>query len=131
MIFYNKSAYYSYVMGIDKNILELKKRGFCIEKRGDNYVVAFTKDKADVWENFIANNLQEGYWNEYITLDKIIFMFCLNGKINRYEVSDFESDEVLQLCETLCDCKFGSLKAMLVSNSFYKRILHRRFRISK
>ncbi len=45
--------------------------------------------------------------------------------IHRYEVTDFENEEVLLQCEALCNRKFGSIKNMLLSNKFYKKILNK------
>lgn len=46
--------YYSYVMGIDDSILELKNQGFVIENDNENYTVSFPEDKANIWEAFIT-----------------------------------------------------------------------------
>ena len=115
--------YYSYVMGIDNSVEELESQGFKIEKDGGNYMVSFPQEKAGVWEEFISSHLELEYWNEYLTEDKVIFLFHLADGIKRYEVYNFENDEVLTLCEKLCECKFGSLKSMLVGNHFYKKML--------
>ena len=42
--------YYSYVMGIDDSILELKKQGFVIENDNENYTIFFSEDKAMLWQ---------------------------------------------------------------------------------
>ncbi|MBP1754932.1 MAG: hypothetical protein H6Q59_1330, partial [Firmicutes bacterium] len=44
--------YYSYVMGIDPVINELKNEGFIIENDGINYMVSFPVDKTSLWEDF-------------------------------------------------------------------------------
>lgn len=121
--FYKKHNYYSYAMGISYNILKLRQQGFLIKKIGSDYFVSFPQEKDILWEAFIESNLKEKYWNEYITEDKIVFLFKLNGKIDRHEVYNFDSNEVLQLCETLCERKFESLRQMLESNKYYKIIL--------
>lgn len=41
----------------------------------------------------------------------------------KHEVKDYDNDEVLGLCEKLCDCKFESIKQMLSNNSFYRSII--------
>lgn len=114
---------YSYVMGIDNAVCELAAQGFSIEKDGDNYMVSFPDDLAMVWEDFIVKHLEIGYWNEYIAKGKIIFVFQLSDGVKRYEVNNFQDDEVLSLCERLCGCKFVSLKKMLCDNHFYSRII--------
>ena len=55
--------------------------------------------------------------------DKVIFLFHLPNGFKRYEVKDYENDEVLSLCEKLCECKFESIKKMLSDNSFYKSVI--------
>lgn len=115
--------YYSYVMGIDDSILELKNQGFIIENDNENYTISFPKDKWKLWEDFITKKLELGYWNEYLTEDKVVFLFQLEDGIKRYEVYNFENDEVLALCEKLCQCKMESLEKMLCENHYYKKIL--------
>ncbi len=112
--------YYSYVMGIDTSINELKNEGFFIETDKENYMVSFPKEKAEIWEKFISKHLEVEYWNEYIADNGVVFLFHLEEGIKRYEVDNFENAEVLALCEKLCDCKFQSLKSMLIENHFYK-----------
>ena len=111
--------YHSYVMGIDNSILDLEQEGFIIQKDGENFAVSFPESKADMWENFIKNHLAFEYWNEYLTKDKVVFLFHLTGGIKRFEVENFYNEEVLQLCEKLCLCKFESIKKMLSDNWFY------------
>lgn len=52
----------------------------------------------------------------------IIIRFLFQKIKHRFEVNDFVNDEVLALCEKLCDCKFESIKKMLSDNAFYGRI---------
>ena len=115
--------YHSYVMGIDDAIMALKAEGFEIQSDGSNYMVAFPKEKRFVWESFIANHLELGYWNEYLTENGAVFLFCLEEGMRRYEVCNYSNDEVLSLCEKLCDCKFESLKQMLTGNHYYRSII--------
>lgn len=120
--FYKKHNHYSYGMGISTNIMALKQEGFLIKKIGSDYFVSFSQEKDTLWEAFIESNLKENYWNEYITDDKVVFLFKFNGKIERYEVYNFDSSEVLQLCESLCEQKFASLQTMLEGNKYYKKV---------
>lgn len=115
--------YHTYVMGIDRSILDLEEQGFVIEKDGNNFKVSFPKAKAELWEEFIKEHLEVEYWNEYLADGKVIFLFHLEDGFKRYEVNDYENDEVLSLCEKLCNCKFESIKKMLSDNSFYKTII--------
>lgn len=68
-----------------------------IEKFDNNYEVAYPKEKAHEWKEFIAQYLEAGYWNEYF----------------------LEKNVVLSLCEKLCGCKFKSIKDMLKENHSY------------
>jgi len=117
------NMYHSYVMGTDNSIEELENQGFIIEKDGGNYMVSFPKEKADIWETFISAHLEFEYWNEYLAEEKVVFLFHLSEGIKKFEVYNFENDEVLALCEKLCECKFESLKSMLIGNHFYKKVL--------
>ncbi len=114
---------YSYVMGIDESIETLSEHGFDIIKDGENYITVFSNDKCTIWEEFVCNHLELNYWNEYFTDKSVVFIFKLIEGIRRYEVFDFSNDEVLKLCEQLCECKFTSIYDMLKGNSFYAQLL--------
>lgn len=115
--------YHSYVMGIDESIYSLEHQGFEINRDGGNFMVSFPRKKAMIWEEFISAHLEFEYWNEYITENGAVFLFHLQDGIKRYEVNDFINDEVLGLCERLCECKFESIKRMLSDNHFYKNFI--------
>ncbi len=114
---------YSYVLGVGNSIMELASQGFAIKTDGDHYTVAFSSEKSAIWEDFISNHLELGYWNEYLTENSVVFLFHLEHGIQRYVVSDFHNDEVLALCEKLCECRFGSLREMLTGNPYYREII--------
>ncbi len=78
--------FYSYVMGIDNSINELRNQGFLIENDGNNYMVSFLKEKATIWEEFVKKHLEVGCWNEYLTDNGVVFLFHLQDGIKRYEV---------------------------------------------
>ena len=86
-------------------------------------MVSFPEEKASIWEDFITQHLALEYWNEYLTDDGCVFLFHLQEGIKRYEVRNYQNDEVLALCEKLCECKFESIKSMLMGNHFYKKVL--------
>ena len=115
--------YYSYVMGIDESIKTLGQQGFSVRADGGNYMVAFPKESSHVWEAFITGHLKLGYWNEYLTDSGVVFLFHLENGIERYEVYDYNNDEVLHLCEKLCECHFDSLYQMLIGNHYYREII--------
>lgn len=118
-----QSLCYSYVMGANDRIFSLKEDGFTVERDGENYTVSFPKYKAFLWEGFMRKHLQVEYWNEYICNNTAVFLFQLQDGIKRFEVENFENTEVLHLCETLCGCKFDSIKTMLTGNWYYKKVL--------
>ena len=111
---------YSYAMGVDKSIYELEKQGFKIEEDDGDYMVSFPESKSEIWENFIKSKLQVEFWNEYMSRDtmEIVFNFHLKEGFKRYVVKDLNNDEVLSLCEKLCNCKFGSIEKMMSDNHF-------------
>ncbi len=111
--------YYSFVMGVGSEIDSLRERGFIVEQFGDNYGVAFQREKADEWEQFVSRHLEPGYWNEYISDDGVIFLFNLEDGIKRFDVKGYQNDEVLSLCEKLCECRFSSIRDMLKENHYY------------
>ena len=117
--------YFSYVMGIGEVIMELEKSDFTIKRDGNNYTVSFSKEKKNIWEDFIYKNLEKGYWNEYLSDNEIVFLFQLEEGFRKYEVSNFDNDEVLALCEKLCECKISSIREMLLSNAFYRSVLRK------
>ena len=90
---------------------------------GGNYMVTFPKESSHIWEDFIAGHLQLGYSNEYLTEFGVVFLFYLENGIERYEVYDYNNDEVLHLCEKLCECHFDSLSQMLIGNHYYREII--------
>ena len=119
----NTSMCYSYVMGMDDSIMSLNGQGFDIKPDGNNYTVSFPKYMAHLWEDFVKSHLQLEYWNEYLTENKVVFLFCLQDGIKRFEVENYQNDQVLKLCEKLCDCRFESIKEMLLGNWFYNEKL--------
>ena len=112
---------YSYVMGVDNSIYELEKQGFKIEKDKNNFMVSFPEEKDKIWEDFIKTQLNVGFWNEYISSNNnnVIFIFHLDNGYKKYVVNNYKEDEVLNLCEKICNCKFGSIEKMLKDNHFY------------
>lgn len=106
-------------MGIDDKIYTLKDNGFIIEQFGDNYGAAFSKEKVSEWEQFISQYLKLGYWNEYLSDDGVVFLFHLEDGLRRYDVKNYKNNEVLSLCEKLCECNFKSIKDMLKENHYY------------
>lgn len=112
--------YYSYAMGMNDEIYKLKNEGFIVENYNKNFMVSFDKTKVQTWEKFIYEHLEVDYWNEYIREDDIVFIFHLEDGFKKYIVRDFDNPEVLSLCEKLCECKFESIKSMIMENGFYR-----------
>ena len=113
--------YYSYVLGIDNRIMELASQGFDIQNDGDNFMVSFPEEKSEVWEGFIRQYLELGYWNEYLNNEKVVFIFKFeDGEIKKYVLDDCNQGEILQLCCKFAEYEFESIKEMLFENEFYK-----------
>lgn len=124
---------FSYVMGIDESIYELEEYGFSIKEDKSNYMVSFLESSSEIWEKFIKSKLKVGFWNEYISSEsfQVVFNFHLADGFKRFVVDDFENDEVLILCEKLCNCKFDSLKKMLMDNRYYNEQIFKPNKIFK
>ncbi len=60
---------YSYLMGIN-NIEKLKQDNFEIKSFRNNYGVIFDEDKIELFEKYIFETLENGFWNEYLVKDE-------------------------------------------------------------
>lgn len=110
---------YSYVMGVS-NIDKLKENDFEIEQYGSNYGISFPDNKSRIFEEYIYENLQNGFWNEYLGKE-IVFIFKFkDGSVKRYVLNNYNEKEILNLCEKFANCKFESIDKMLKDNSFYR-----------
>ena len=109
---------YSYIMGV-KNIEKLKENGFEIKSYGEDYGVVFSDEQIELFEKFIYESLENGFWNEYLGKN-IVFIFKFDdGKIKKYIVDDDNKNEVLKLCCEFAKCEFESFEKMLKDNEFY------------
>lgn len=109
---------YSYLMGIN-NIEKLKQNNFEIKSFGNNYGVIFDEDKIELFEKYICETLENGFWNEYLGKDKVFIFKFNNGEIKRYILNKNNEKEILKLCCEFADCEFESIEKMLRNNSFY------------
>lgn len=111
---------YSYLMGV-KDIKKLKNNGFIIEEINKDYGIKFTKEKEAFYEKFIIENLESGYWNEYLG-DEFIFIFKFkNGNTKKYIYNKQNEEEILNLCCEFAKYKFTSLIDMLKETEFYAK----------
>lgn len=109
---------YSYLMGV-KDITELQKEGFYIEEIDGDFGIKFPKNKENLYEEFIVQNLEKGYWNEYLG-DKIVFIFkFLDGKIKKFIYTKENENEILALCREFAEYDFPSFYQMIEDNPFY------------
>jgi hypothetical protein len=107
-------------MGANDKVMELTSEGFQIEKVGNDYKVSFPKQKADVYENYICNNLKEGYWNEYIG-DIIVFIFKFEeGITKKFILDESNYNVILNMCSEFAQTEFYSIEDMLLGNDFYR-----------
>ena len=71
---------YSYLMGIN-NIDILKQNNVEIKYFGNNYGVIFDDNKIELFEKYICETLENGFWNEYLGKDKVFIFKFKNSKI--------------------------------------------------
>ena len=110
---------YSYVMGI-RNVETLEQNKFGIKQFGNHYGITFPDEQIDFYEKFICQNIQNGFWNEYLGKD-IVFIFKFkDGAIKKYVLNDGNEKEILNLCCEFAECEFTSIMEMLKDNKFYK-----------
>lgn len=109
---------YSYIMGT-KNIDKLKENDFLIKKFGNHYGVIFDDNKTELFEKYILETLENGFWNEYVGKDKVFIFKTQNGEIKKFILKNDSEKEILNLCEEFANCKFESIDKMLRGNSFY------------
>lgn len=109
---------YSYLMGIN-NIEKLKQNNFEIKSFGNNYGVTFDENKIELFETYICETLENGFWNEYLGKDKVFIFKFNNGEIKKYILNKNNEKEILKLCCEFADYEFESIEKMLRSNSFY------------
>jgi hypothetical protein len=105
-------------MGID-NIDKLKENNFEIMPYGNDYGVSFSSDKIKIFEDFICNTLQNGFWNEYLGKENVFIFKFKDGKIKRYVLNNDNEKEILKLCQEFANCDFESIDKMLRDNDFY------------
>lgn len=110
---------YSYVMGI-KNIDELKQNNFKIKPFGNDYGVIFDDNKTELFEKYICETLENGFWNEYLGKDKVFIFKFKNGEIKKYVLNNNNEKEILKLCCEFAECEFESIDKMLRDNNFYE-----------
>lgn len=109
---------YSYVMGIN-NIDAFKQANFKIKSFGNNYGVVFDDNKIELFERYICETLENGFWNEYLGKDKVFIFKFKNGEIKRYVLNANNEKEILKLCCEFAEYEFESIDKMLRDNSFY------------
>lgn len=109
---------YSYVMGVT-NIESLKQNHFKIKSFGNNYGVIFEDSKIEVFEKYIGETLENGFWNEYLGKNKVFIFKLKNGEIKKYVFNHDNKKEILNLCQEFANCKFESIDKMLRENDFY------------
>ncbi len=116
--FYNKC--FSYAMGINERIINLDKNKFKINDDESDYEIIFNKEDTFLYEKFIVENLEVGYWNEYIIDDKIVFMFKeIDGLLNKYVLSEENNEQILNKCSKFAEANFASIRQMFLDTPFY------------
>lgn len=114
---------YSYIMGVN-NIDVLKQNNFKIKQFGNDYGVIFDDNKTELFEKYICETLENGFWNEYLGKNKVFIFKSQNGEIKKYVLDNNNEKEILKLCCEFANCKFESIDKMLRDNRFYKEIYY-------
>ena len=115
---------YSYVMAVN-NANELTKNGFTVQPCDEDYLVSFTDDKIDFYEEFIYKNLANGFWNEYLGKEKVFIFKFNDGRVQKYILNDSNEEEILNLCRKFANTNFESIDKMLRDNEFYKETYYK------
>lgn len=114
------SKYCSYIMGIE-NVDILKENGFEVENIKKDFGVVFDEEKIPFYEAFIKENLEVGYWNEYVG-ENIVFMYKESeDSLKKVTLSNDTKGEILKRCSEYAECEFESVEKMIIDNSFYNR----------
>ena len=109
---------YSYVTGIN-NADKLSSLGLTIKNYGKDYGIMFSNEQIALFEDFICQNLKNGFWNEYLG-ENIVFIFKFeNGEVKKYVLTEGNQEEILNLCRTFANYEFSSIDTMLRDNEFY------------
>ena len=121
----------SYIMG-QQNITEddIFEIGGTVDNRTEagHLCVEFPVSKADDFERLITDNMETGFWNEYLTNEKVVFIFKhKDGYIERFEFNDSNASQICALGN-----KFNNLPEpapnetpwqWLANNSWYSSIV--------
>ena len=110
---------YSYVMAVN-NANELIENGFNVQLYDGDYLVSFTDDKKDFFEEYIKKNLKNGFWNEYLGKEKVFIFKFKDSRVKKYTLNDSNEEEILKLCREFANQDFESVDKMLRDNEFYK-----------
>lgn len=117
---------FSYAMGIGNKMEKLDKDRFIINEDDGDYEVTFDKDDVDTWEQFIIDNMECGYWNDYIVDDEIVIIFKeSNGEINKYILSKDNNQELLKKFCLFAETEFSSVREMYLDTPFYRNKIER------
>ena len=109
---------YSYIMGVN-NIDVLKQNNFKIKHFKNDYGVIFDDNEVELFEKYICETLENGFWNEYLGKDKVFIFKSKDGEIKKYVLNNDNEKEILKLCCEFAKCEFESIDKMLRDNEFY------------
>ena len=116
----------SYLMGVDDDIDEkLTRIGVKIADKTDkgHYKLIVPRGCEDEYEKIVSWEMKPGFWNEYIGAKNVFLFKNPDGKIARYEVSDDNEHEIVEMCRTFANEYYTSVEAMLMANEWYKPFL--------
>ena len=75
------------------------------------------------YEKLVAWEMKPGLWTEYIGGKNVFLFKDANTKVTRYEATDDNEHEIVEMCRTFASDYYTSLEAMLALNEWYKPVL--------
>lgn len=75
------------------------------------------------YEKIVSWEMQPGFWNEYIGAKNVFLFKDPDTKVVRYEVSEDNEHEIIEVCRAYANDYYTSIEAMLSVNDWYKPLL--------
>jgi phenylalanyl-tRNA synthetase beta subunit len=103
---------------------KLSRIGVKIAEKTDlGYKLVIPAGTEAEYEKLVSWELPQGTWTEYIGAKNVFLFKDHDKKISRYEVSDDNEHEIVEMCRAFAGEYYTSLEAMLAANAWYKPLL--------
>jgi leucyl-tRNA synthetase len=116
----------SYLMGASKiSDGELEQSGIRIARKLDNgdREVEIPSEVLPKYEKLIRENLDSGFWNEYIGNETVFLFKFDNGNVDRISLLPETAGKINALAEKFAKTAFASPWQMLAENHWYKDVI--------